>query len=200
MVRRLAAAILCSAALTAHADTALFDFDGPDSPINTETPFALTRSGLTGTFVNIPVGFSGSFVVGGPGDFPFATLTGNYLIKVRPSAAGNNLQITLSAPQTSVDLLFALSSPSVLSMFLSDGPTFVGSASASGSIPPGFLVPEGELSFSGPAFDQIVLSSVPFAIDDLRLEPAVPIPEPRIVWLLATGLLAVGGIARRRRR
>jgi hypothetical protein len=183
------------AATPAHAQ--LFDFEGADSPLGTATPFSLTRSGLTATFLGSPDAFVVDPTI-------FSTLTGNVLRDLGPNAS--TLEIQFSAPQTSIDLLFALMDPTnaaTLQMNVFNGGSIVTSVIGSGTIPGGaFPFPEGTLSFSGSAFDHVFLfaSGAPdFAIDDVRLGPAAVVPEPATVALTATGLLALAGVARRRR-
>jgi hypothetical protein len=198
MRRILAAAVAALVAATpAHAQ--LFDFEGGDSPLSTSTTFALTRSGVTATFLGTPDPF---VVVANPG--VLSTLTGNVLFDLDPTPS--TLEIQFSAPQTSIGLLFGLVDPTnaaVLQMNVFDGGTLVGTVSGSGAIPAGFPFPEGALSFSGAAFDHVFLFATganDFAIDDVRLGGAAVIPEPATVALTATGLLALGGATVRRRR
>jgi hypothetical protein len=198
MLRRsLAAAAAVLIAAPAHAQR--FDFEGADSPVGTTTPFSLTRSGLTATFDAHP----NEFAVVGPVDF--ANLTGNALAD--NDAQLNTLEILFDQLLPSVSLLFALDDPTntaILTMNVFDGANLVGQVFSSGAIPPGPLgLPEGVLSFSGGPFNRLVLFSdlAPgFAIDDVQAGPAAVVPEPATVGLLATGLLAVGGAAARRRR
>jgi hypothetical protein len=191
-----AAVALLVAATPLHAQ--LFDFDGADSPTGTATPFSLTRGGVTATFVATP----GAMTVFHPA--AFATLTGNQLADADPTA--NTLEVTFSAPQTFISLLFALNDPTntaILTMNVFDGGTLVGSPSSSGAIPAGFGFPEGSLTYSGAPFDHVFIfaSGAPdYAIDDVRLSPAAPVPEPATVGLLAGGLVVLGGAAARRRR
>ena len=66
----------------------------------------------------------------------------------------------------------------------SRGEVAVGSASAIGTAPAGFVFPEGVIGFAGPLFDQIVLSapgSDSFAIGQ------IDVPEPASLLLLAAG-------------
>jgi hypothetical protein len=205
MLRRSLAA-LCAVALAATSASAqLYDFEGADSPIGTVTPFSLTRGGVTVSFAGNP----NAFVV-----FPlgngFATLSGNVLFGGGGDGevpTASTLEIGLSAPQTSISLLFALgdrTNTAMLTMNLFSSGLLVGSVSGTGAIPDGdFSRPEGTLSFTGASFDQAFLftdGEPVYSIDDLRLGNVAVIPEPATVALLATGLLAVGGVATRRRR
>lgn len=197
MLRRTLAAACAVLVAASPLHAQLFDFNGADSPVGTTTPFSLTRSGVTATFLGTPNPFSITTAF-------FSTLTGNVLFDADPVA--NTLEVQFSVPQTSVGLLFALNDPSntaVLQMNVFNGGGLVGSVSGSGAVPGGFTFPEGALAFSGAAFDHVFLFATgapDFAIDDLRLGQVGVIPEPATVTLLATGLLAVGGVAVRRRR
>jgi hypothetical protein len=195
MLRRTLAAAACAVLAAAPAHAQLFDFEGADSPVGTLTPLSLTRSGLTATFIGTPNAFS---VVNTP---TFSTLTGNYLAENDPNS--NTLEIQFSSPVNSVSLLFGLDDPTnaaTLTMNLFLGGVFVGSVNSSGAIPAGFTFPEGTLSFAGGPFDQLFLfgDAEDMAIDNLQIGPSV-VPEPGAVVLVATGLLALGGAAMRRR-
>ena len=194
MVRRSLAVAACAVLAAAPAHAQLFDFEGADSPVGTLTPFSLTRSGLTATFIGTPNAFA---VINTP---TFSTLTGNYLAE--DDANSNTLEIQFSSPVTSVLLNFGLDDPTnaaTLTMNAFLGGVFVGTVSSSGAIPPGFTFPEGTLSIAAGPFDQLFLfgDADDMAIDNLQIGPAV-VPEPGALVLVATGLLALGGAAVRR--
>jgi hypothetical protein len=128
---------------------------------------------------------------------PFSTLAGRVLMESDPTAGP--LTITFSAPLTGISLRFGLNSPFApgsLMLQALNGVTMVGSVSAPGTVPSGFLFPEGSISFAGAAFNSVVLSSTApdFAIDNIN---ASVVPEPATVWLVGSGALLVA--ARRRR-
>ena len=69
-----------------------------------------------------------------------------------------------------------------------NGASEVGSATATGVVPPGFPLAYGFLSFSGPAFDSVVLSAPTadaFWIDDVAVNAVPTVPEPSSLSLLA---------------
>jgi hypothetical protein len=196
MLRRSLAAAACAVLAAAPAHAQLFDFEGADSPLGTSTPFSLTRGGLTADFTAHP----GTFLVANPAIF--ATLSGNLLGDI--DATSNTLEILFDQLINSASLRFAqndLSNTSNLTMNVFNGGAIVGQVISAGTISPGFLFPEGVLSFAGGPFDRLVLFTdlaTDFAIDDLQIGPSV-VPEPGAVVLLATGLLALGVVAARRR-
>jgi hypothetical protein len=161
------------------------------------TPFTDTVSGLAATFTSS--GDPAGFVVG---PTFFSALTGNVLLDPGPAGLNNlALMVVFSAPQTSISLNFATNSaPGVLfNLNAFSGASAVGSAAASGVIPLGFSFPEGVISFSGPAFDRVVLSSsaLDFAIDNVTVDA---IPEPGALSLLTLGMLGCFAKAWLRRR
>ena len=101
--------------------------------------------------------------------------------------SGAPLTIRFSAPIRTFSAAFAtfdFGSATPLSLMASLGEVAVGSASAIGTAPAGFVFPEGVIGFAGPLFDQIVLSapgSDSFAIGQ------IDVPEPASLLLLAAG-------------
>ena len=156
------------------------------------TPFTDTVSGLGATFTSS--GDPGGFVV-----FQsfFSTLTGNVLLDPGP-ANRNNLALTIafSAVQTSISMNFAVNSAAGVPLNLDafNGASPVGSATATGIIPPGFGFPEGVISFGGTPFNRVVLSSpaFDFAIDNVTVNV---IPEPNSLSLFALGIFSSGSLA-----
>jgi len=184
-----AAALLAFSAAPLQA-AIVFNFEADTGK---STPFTDTVGGLSATFSNS--GGVGGFTVGP--NF-LSSLSGNILFDPGPASL-NNLPLTIafSAPQTNISLLFATNSVSPVPLLLSAfmGATLVGTATASGVVPPAFSFPEGMLAFGGPAFDSVVLTSFApdFAIDNVTVGA---VPEPASLSLAVLGLLALA--ARRR--
>jgi hypothetical protein len=179
---------------TALAATATYDFEAQAPP--TSTPFSVTNNGVTASFSSPadPGGFTifTSF---------FSTLTGNVLLDPGPAGA-NDLPLTVgfSQPIDSISLLFALNTgdPSTPLTLVTD---VGGSKSATGVIPPGFSFPEGALSFIGPAFSSVTLSTsaMDLAVDDIVVTTAAaPVPEPGTWSLVSAGLGALAFVRRRK--
>ena len=202
----LAALLVCVFTPGLFADT-VFNFE--DFPEGSPTPFTDTVAGLQASFSSDsdPGGFTVFTVL--PCMPMFETLTGNVLVNiVRPDLT---LTIDFSAPQTSISMPFATDTgepeqgvPFDLTAF--NGASEVGSASATGVVPPGFMFPEGVLSFSGPAFDSVLLSAPAadgFVIDNVTVNAAPTVPEPSSLSLVAfVGFVGLGvsAITRLRRR
>jgi hypothetical protein len=173
---------------------------------------SLTDRGLTLTFESSPL--ANAFVISN--SVSFVTLHNNTLIELFDS--GDSLSISFSQPLTGLVLDFALSvtfsSDLDVEVFSGGlGGTNVGSGSATGSIPPGFLYDEGQLALgSAGTFDAIILTShggFSFAIDNLLLITAgttptthfitFDAPEPLTLALFGAGLAGVGAMRRRRK-
>jgi hypothetical protein len=177
-------ALLCAAA---NADT-VFNFDG-DS-LGTSTTFTDTVNGLSATFLSSAD--PGGFTV-----FPtmFDTLTGNVLGDPGPAFQDNlALDVNFSQDLSAITLDFATAdfiAPSPFTLTAYENSVLVGSASTTGAFLPGFTFPEGEISFEGGAFNQVVISSTAtdFAVDNLNVTPT---PEPGTLCLLGAGLILSG--------
>jgi hypothetical protein len=184
-VQLLLAAVVINAA--ANAST-VFNFDS-DS-LGTATAFRDTVDGLSATFSSS--GDPGGFVV-----YPsiFATLTGNVLGDPGPAGLDNlNLNIVFSNNLAAISFNFATSdfiTPSPLTLTAYENSTLVGSVSATGTFPTGYSFPEGEISFSGNYFNNVVISSTAtdFAVDNIAVAVAA---EPGTTGLALTGLLVLG--------
>ncbi len=183
--------ILASAFFSAAANASLvFNFDA-NSP-GTATGFTDTMGGLSATFSS-PAD-PGGFVI-----YPsfFQTLTGNVLGDPGPAGL-DNLALTVAFSQnlSAITLSFAtfdFASPSPLSLTAYQNSNPVGFISQSGMFLSGFSFPEGQITFSGNAFNKVVISSTAqdFAVDNINLSPAAATPEPSALMLSATGLLAL---------
>jgi hypothetical protein len=191
MIRSLALATTVTFASSGvHAATATFNFDA--DTVGNATPFADTNNGITASF-------SSPADPGGFQIFPnfLTTLTGNVLVDPGPAGASNiPLNISFSQPIASISFLFGLNGFTTDSMSFSDNAG--GSQSATGTIQ--FGIPEGSLSFSGAAFTSVTLSSsaMDFAIDDIVVTTATPLPTA--LPLFATGIGALGLLSWRRKR
>ncbi len=183
-------ATLMSAAPTASAQT--FNFE--TTPFGTPVPLSITNGGVTAAFASA-AGFSVQPTF-------FGGLTGRVLRD--DDAATSPLTITFSTLLSSVSLNFGLNivpAAGNFTLVARHGATLVGTVTVAGAPPPGFLFPEGVVSFTGATFDTIVLSSTArdFAVDNIVVQPSTAIPEPGTVALFGTGLLLVSGAAARRR-
>lgn len=190
-----AAFLLAAAASTAQAAT-VFTFD--NDAVGTNTQFTDTVNGISATFSS-PVD---------PGGFQiqptlFQALTGNVLGDPGSSFInGIPLTITFSSELTAIAAVFATAdfgtaSPFTLTAFR--GNTQVGTVTQTGFFPAGFTFPEGEIAFSGPAFDTVVFSSTApdFAVDQIAVAQA---PEPALYGLVGLALVTLGVVRPRRKR
>ena len=194
----LAAVLVCVFTPGLFADT-IFIWSSGD--VGRGTPFTKTVDGLEASFSSD----------GDPNGFEVISfLPLNPLGPVLIDQVGSFLTLTIgfSAPQTSISMPFGTTlqssvdpaPPFDLTAF--NGASEVGSATATGVVAPIFPIAFGFLSFSGPAFDSVVLSSpkaAAFWIDGFVVNAAPPVPEPSSLSLLAfVGF--VGFCALRRRR
>ena len=187
----------------ARADS-LFDFNSVAA--GTATTFSVVNNGLTATFSSPAV--PGGFVVQSSlGSFA-PPLDGNVLFDSGITPDSNiPLDIAFSSNLTSLSLAFAtdsLNSPDTFFLTAFEGGVAVGNVSAIGSVPTGFLFPQGSIVLTGLTFNSIELSSSApaFAINDLDAVVAstVPAPEPNSLVLLGMGLLGLLALAARGKR
>lgn len=182
--------ILAPAVFTAAANASLFNFDV--NSLGTATNFTDTVSGVSATFSS-PAD-PGGFVV-----YPtiFQTLGGNVLGDPGPAGLDNlALTVNFSQALSAITLSFAtsdFSSPSPFTLTAYQNSNLVGSNTQSGMFLSSFSFPEGQLTFSGSAFNRVVLSSTAqdFAIDNINVSPSASTPEPSALVLSATGLLVL---------
>ena len=179
----LAAVLVCVFTPGLFADTVVFTFGSAEGG----TPFTETVNGLGASFSSDgdPNGFEVLFApllnpleaVLLDNDLSFLTLT-----------------IRFGAPQTSISTVFGTilptDAPSGLPFDLTafNGASEVGSATAIGDVFPGTPVAFGLLTFSGAAFDSVVLSAPTadaFWIDEVTVGVVSPVPEPSSLSLVA---------------
>lgn len=156
--------------------------------IGTPTPFSTSAGGITATFSapNDPGGFF-------TGPSTFVTIPGTVVFN---SGLGNDafvpLNVAFSAPVTSVSFRFGLDvkGSGTLDLKAFNGGSLVGSTSATGTVPPNDVLGQGLLSFSGAAFDSIVLSDQVdpgFAVGTVTVNTTTPVPEPAGLAVLGIG-------------
>jgi len=187
--------LYCAAA---HASGVIaFNFDS--DALGTSTTFTDSVAGLSATFSSSAD--PGGFVV-----YPtmFETLTGNVLGDPGPAYSFNiPLDVQFSQGLSAITLDFAtadFSTPSPLTITAYENSTLVGSSTSTGEFLTGFIFPEGEITFEGGTFNNVVIStpSSSFAVDNIQVLGATA-PEPGTLTLLAAGLLLTGVGAVRRR-
>jgi hypothetical protein len=172
-----------------HASS-IFTFD--NDAIGTSTQFTDTANGIAATFSSS--GDPGGFAVE-PATF-FAILTGNVLGDPGPALLQNlSLTINFSSDLSAIDLLFATgdfgpASPFTLTAY--EGNALIGSSTSTGTVLS--IFPEGEIAFSGPAFNTVVLSSTTstFAIDNVEVAAT---PEPGSVGMYLIAGLTLAGVS-----
>ena len=180
--------LACGAFCAAANASTTFNFD--NDSLGTATNFTDTVNGLSATFSSSAD--PGGFVVY---QSIFETLTGNVLGDPGPAGMdGLNLDINFSQGLGAVTLDFATAdfgTPSPLTLTAYEGSNLVGSSTSTGQYLNGFTFPEGEITFAGQTFDQLVVSSsaMDFAVDNITVAPT---PEPAAFSLFAVGLLAMG--------
>ncbi len=189
-------ALCCTAA---HASSVV-DFDFDSDALGTSTTFTDTIGGLSATFSSSAD--PGGFVV-----YPtfFDTLTGNVLGDPGPAFAFNiPLDVNFSQDLSAITLDFAtgdFTTPSPFTITAYENSTMVGSSTSTGQFLPGFDFPEGEITFDGGTFNNVVIStpSLTFAVDNVQVLPATA-PEPGTFAMLAAGVcLSYLGVMRRRK-
>lgn len=176
--------LLCSFASAAT----VFNFN--EKPLNTYTPFAMTKDGITVSFASNgdPGGFALTF-------YSSPSLSGNVLFQPGPADMDNlALSVDFDQALSSISLNFAINGTSSqrleLAAYLAGQQ--VGDVFATGVRPPGAFFPEGLIGFSGASFDSVILTSeaLDFAIDNVTV--TAPAPEPGTIVI--TGLVLAGGI------
>jgi len=190
MLRIAAVALLLVAA--AGASPILFTFD--TDVVGKNTQFTDTVGGLSATFSGAAAD-PGAFGIASLSNFQ--TLTGNVLIE---NAFNAILTISFDSPLSGISLLFATLDvvPIQLSAFL-DGTPVGTPQSVSGTVPNGFMFPEGTISFVGGIFNQIQLAANPqFVIDNVSATLATGVPEPASIPLIGLGLAVICGLALKR--
>jgi hypothetical protein len=186
--------ITMMAAPVIHASS-IFTFD--NDTVGTPTQFTDTNNGISATFSSS--GDPGGFAVE-PASL-FAILTGNALGDPGPAFLQNlTLTINFSTDLSAIDLLFATgdfgpASPFTLTAY--EDNELIGSSTATGMVLN--IFPEGEIAFSGPAFNTVVLSSraPTFAIDNVEVAAT---PEPGLAGMYLIAGLMLAGVSTIRRR
>jgi hypothetical protein len=200
----LAAALVCVFTPGLFADTfTFFSFEGGRTG---GTPFTKTVNGLSASFSSD--GDPEGFIVG---FFPILNPTGLSLLEC--NFCFLTLTIDFSAPQTAFLTAFGTAVPRGTSSGLPfdltafNGASEVGSATATGVVPPGLPLAFGVLNFSGPAFDRVVLTAPTaeafWIPDGVGVIAATIVPEPSSLSLVAfAGFVGfcVSAITRLRRR
>lgn len=177
----------------------LYTFDSGVTP-GTSTPFSLTNNGVTAQFSTT----SGAFIIETQSGMQFASpFSGNYLFDTStPPDANIPLIVNFSTMLNSVTVDFATDGPSIFQVAAFDGTTPVGTNGIAGSLPGGFIFPQGILSFSGANFNELEFSdstAPAFAIDNLSvttIPSAAPLPRDAALGLAA--IFAVAALINRR--
>jgi len=185
--------IACAlAASSAQATT--FNLDGVAA--GTGTPLTLTSDGISATLSSAadPGGFDIALSF-------FSFTSGNVILTPGPAGACClALDIKFSQTMTSFSAPFGTDGLGPLALLAELSGASIGGTTAVGMVTGDFNFPEGTISFSGAAFDQIVLSDSTdpyFAIGSFAAAGPTNVPEPNTLALFGLGLVGVG-LSRRR--
>jgi hypothetical protein len=154
-----------------------YNFD--QDTLGQQTEFSNSVNGLTATFRS-PAD-PGGFGIGS--SFFAPPMSGNVLLD--PGASGADfipLTITFSKKVDSIYLFFATDGTGTFELTAYYNSMQVGTASATGVIPPGYGFPQGVISLSGVTFTSVTLSSPStpyFAIDNVTVTLASDLPQVR---------------------
>lgn len=163
--------------------------------LGSTTPLSLPVDGLTATFSASadPDAFEAVPTL-------FSTLGETILQNV--GFVQSDLTIAFSAPVSEFSAAFATNDfgpATALTLTAYLDTVVVGQVDAFGAVPANFVFPEGVISFSGAAFDRVVLAdpaSPAFAIGNITVG-AVPVPEPASLALILGGLASLSAVRRR---
>ena len=187
LARRRLGALLGVAGLFAAAPAGAVPLDLA-TRIDAVTPFQASAGTATVSVASAPD--AGAFAVTLT---QFSTL--GPVVVVNTDFIASALTLTFNQSLANFSARFAtfdFGAPTTLTLTAYSGPRVVGTATAMGTVPPGFVYPEGVISFGAAPFDRIVLADA--GADSFALG-SISVPEPASIAVMLVGM---AGLVRRR--